>query len=93
MPTCALSWCISFCAIPSGGQDFPSHSSTSIWVQAAAEGRLREIFGCGTACIVQPVDGLVRADGQVLAAPFDASSITSMTARMTRALTDIQYAR
>ena len=62
-------------------------------MQAAAEGRLREIFGCGTACIVQPVDGLVRADGQVLAAPFDAGSITSVTARMTRALTDIQYAR
>ena len=62
-------------------------------MQAAAEGRLREIFGCGTACIVQPVDGLVRADGQVLAASFDAGSITSVTARMTRALTDIQYAR
>ena len=62
-------------------------------VQASAEGRLREIFGCGTACIVQPVDGLVRANGEVLSAPFDASNITSMTARMTRALTDIQYAR
>ena len=62
-------------------------------MQAAAEGRLREIFGCGTACIVQPINGLVRADGETLEAPFDASNITSMTARMTRALTDIQYAR
>ena len=62
-------------------------------MQAAAEGRLREIFGCGTACIVQPINGLVRADGETLEAPFDASNITSMTARMTHALTDIQYAR
>ena len=41
--------------------------------QAAQEGRLREMFGCGTACIVQPIDGLVRASGQVIAAPWDAA--------------------
>lgn len=62
-------------------------------VQAHREGRLREIFGCGTACIVQPIDGLIRANGEVISAPFDADNITSMTNRMTRALTDIQYAR
>ncbi len=61
--------------------------------QASEEGRLREIFGCGTACIVQPVNALIRANGDVIAAPFDASSTSSMTARMTHALTDIQYAR
>ncbi|BDA47474.1 Branched-chain-amino-acid aminotransferase, cytosolic [Coccomyxa sp. Obi] len=61
--------------------------------QASQEGRLREIFGCGTACIVQPINGLIRANGEVIAAPFDADSETTMTARMTRALTDIQYAR
>ncbi|EIE23563.1 branched-chain amino acid aminotransferase II [Coccomyxa subellipsoidea C-169] len=58
--------------------------------QASEEGRLREIFGCGTACIVQPVNALIRANGDVIAAPFDASSTSSMTARMTHALTDIQ---
>lgn len=61
--------------------------------QASQEGRLREIFGCGTACIVQPINGLIRANGEIIAAPFDADSETTMTARMTRALTDIQYAR
>ena len=61
--------------------------------QAAREGRLREMFGCGTACIVQPVDGLVRAGGQVIAAPWDAADPHSLTQRLTRALTDIQYGR
>ncbi len=61
--------------------------------QAAREGRLREMFGCGTACIVQPVDGLVRSNGQVIAAPWDAADPHSLTARLTRALTDIQYGR
>ena len=61
--------------------------------QAAREGRLREMFGCGTACVVQPSDGLVRASGEVIAAPWDAADPSSLTQRLTRALTDIQYGR
>ena len=70
-----------------------SEVSAVIPWQASREGRLKEIFGCGTACIVQPINALIRANGEVIASPFDADSETTMTARMTRALTDIQYAR
>lgn len=41
-------------------------------LQAHQEGRLLEVFGSGTACIVQPVGSLVRVNGEVYtAAPFD----------------------
>lgn len=40
----------------------------NIATQAAAEGRLLEVFGAGTACTVQPVEALLRANGDVLRA-------------------------
>ncbi|GBG88186.1 hypothetical protein CBR_g46675 [Chara braunii] len=40
-------------------------------VEASQEGRLVEIFGTGTACIVQPVEGLRQANGQDLLTPFN----------------------
>eukprot|EP00897_Mesotaenium_endlicherianum_P005843 jgi/Mesen1/5287/ME000263S04397 len=38
---------------------------------AHAEGRLLEVFGTGTAVVIQPISGLVLADGRELAVPFD----------------------
>ncbi len=61
--------------------------------QAARQGRLREVFGCGTACMVQPVERLARASGEAFDAPFHADDPTTLTARLTRALSDIQYGR
>lgn len=62
-------------------------------MQAAQERRLREVLGCGTACMVQPIDRLLRASGEAFDAPFDAGDASTLTARLTRALTDIQYGR
>ncbi|KAL4419522.1 hypothetical protein ABPG77_005753 [Micractinium sp. CCAP 211/92] len=61
--------------------------------EAHREGRLLEMFGSGTACVVQPVGSLVRASGEVFAtaAPFDAQR--SLAGRLQRALLDIQYGR
>ena len=61
--------------------------------QAAATGRLLEVFGSGTACIVQPVSRLLRGDGEVMPAAEGAGGETSLAMRLQRALTDIQYGR
>ncbi|RMZ52077.1 hypothetical protein APUTEX25_001271, partial [Auxenochlorella protothecoides] len=57
--------------------------------RAAAAGRLLEAFGCGTACIVQPISSFVRAGGQLMRAAGDGAFV----ARMHAALCDIQYGR
>ena len=66
----------------------------SIWsvLQASNEGRLLEMFGCGTACIIQPVTTLVRANGEEYTVPFDLTMTDTLTQRLTRALTDIHFA-
>jgi len=62
--------------------------------RAATEGRLREIFGSGTACVVQPVSALVRANGEVWKPRIsDPSSPEALAPRLQRALLDIQYGR
>ena len=61
-------------------------------LQASEDGRLLEMFGCGTACIVQPVNTLVRANGEVYTVPFDLTRTDTLTQRLTRSLTDIHYA-
>ena len=58
-------------------------------MQAAEEGRLREIFGCGTAVIIQPVEGLIRGNGEVIASPWDPADPATMTILITMALTEI----
>ncbi|DBB04285.1 TPA: hypothetical protein ACH3X1_012782 [Trebouxia sp. C0004] len=60
--------------------------------QAAKHGRLLEMFGCGTACIIQPVTTLVRANGEEYTVPFDLTRTDTLTQRLTRALTDIHFA-
>ena len=59
--------------------------------QVAKKGRIREMFACGTAAVIQPVHELVRAQQEPIVAPFDTTDVTTLTARLTRALTDIQY--
>lgn len=61
-------------------------------MQASQEERLLEMFGCGTACIVQPVNELIRKNGDKYAVPFDLTRTDTLTQRLTRALTDIHYA-
>ncbi|KAL3141817.1 hypothetical protein ABBQ32_004491 [Trebouxia sp. C0010 RCD-2024] len=60
--------------------------------QASRDGRLLEMFGCGTACIIQPVTTLVRANGEEFTVPFDLTRTDTLTQRLTRALTDIHFA-
>lgn len=60
--------------------------------QAAKDGRLLEMFGCGTACIIQPVTTLIRANGEEYTVPFDLTRTDTLTQRLTRALTDIHFA-
>lgn len=57
--------------------------------KACAEGRVLEAFGCGTACIVQPISAFVRADGSTLRVTGDGS----FARRMYKTLADIQYGR
>lgn len=62
--------------------------------EAAAQGRLREIFSCGTACIVQPIDALMRANGERVEPLVKHPSVPGALApRLQRALMDIQYGR
>lgn len=57
--------------------------------QAAFEGRLLEVFGSGTACIVQPVGELVREGGEIM----KTTGGRSLAERFQGELTDIQYGR
>jgi branched-chain amino acid aminotransferase len=62
--------------------------------QAAAEGRLCEVFGSGTACIVQPVGALVRGNGEMWQPTVsDPADPRALAPRLQRALLDIQYGR
>ncbi|GAB4819863.1 hypothetical protein N2152v2_006909 [Parachlorella kessleri] len=61
--------------------------------EAAKEGRLLECFGAGTACIVQPVGVLLRANGDVMTAQYQAGDLRSVALRAQRQLLDIQYGR
>ncbi len=61
---------------------------------AAREGRLREIFCCGTAALVQPVGQLLReADGDVMVPKMNGTEPDSLTVRVHKVLSDIQYYR
>lgn len=60
-------------------------------MQAAKAGHIRELFMCGTAAVVQPVHELARAGRDMITVAFDPKDVTTLTARFTRALADIQY--
>lgn len=60
--------------------------------EAHQEGRLLEVFGSGTACVIQPMGSLIRATGEVFTtAPFDPEA--NLSVRLQRTLLDIQYGR
>lgn len=62
--------------------------------RAGREGRLREIFCCGTAALVQPVGQLLReADGEVIAPRMNGTEPNALTLRCHKVLSDIQYYR
>lgn len=61
--------------------------------EALEEGRLLEMFGCGTACIISPIERILDRDGDKSKELF----IPTMTnewqlhARIMRTLQEIQY--
>ena len=62
--------------------------------QASRDGRLREIFTCGTAALVQPVEMLHReSNGEVITPRLSGVEPESLTSRVYKVLSDIQYYR
>jgi branched-chain amino acid aminotransferase len=72
---------------------------------AHREGRLLEVFGSGTACVVQPVDCIVTADGSQLHLPANGSTkaaensgtggagVDGIAGTVKQQLLDIQYGK
>ena len=60
------------------------------WRKGAADGRVVEVFACGTAAVVTPVGALRWPDGEALAGDGEAGPVTM---RLRQALLDIQYGR
>lgn len=62
--------------------------------RAASSGRLREIFGSGTACGLQPVKALLRESGEVICPTIrDPSFVGALAPRLYEELLAIQYGR
>lgn len=66
-------------------------------MDCADEGRLLEVFGSGTACVVQPVGCIVTSDGRELTPASSkaghSSGSSSIAAWVRQLLLDIQYGR
>jgi branched-chain amino acid aminotransferase len=60
------------------------------WREGVRDGRISEVFACGTAAVITPVGQLVWEGGSVGDQRAPAGEVTS---RMRRALVDIQYGR
>jgi len=61
--------------------------------QAHREGRVKEMFGCGTACLVTPVCGLQRTGHPTMEIPLDVEDHSLITIRILNAIKDIQYGK
>lgn len=64
--------------------------------KAAYEKRLLEVFGSGTACIVQPVGELIKSNGHVLVSQATMKGVdeqSTLAARVQQEILDIQYGR
>lgn len=61
--------------------------------EALKEDRLMEVFGCGTACVISPVDKIVHRRGKQLEELYipTMKSELALYARITKSITDIQY--
>jgi branched-chain amino acid aminotransferase len=57
------------------------------WLEGAADGRISEVFGCGTAAVITPIGGVKHAGGEVRVGSGEPGPIT---ARLRTLLTDIQ---
>ncbi len=60
------------------------------WRKGVADGRVVEVFACGTAAVVTPVGALRWPDGEAIAADGEPGPVTM---RLREALLDIQYGR
>ena len=59
----------------------------------AKEGRLLEIFGCGTAVLICPVNEIKLRSGDEIRLQFDASDDSMISNRVLTKIEDIQYGR
>jgi branched-chain amino acid aminotransferase len=57
------------------------------WLEGAAEGRISEVFGCGTAAVITPIGRVKHADGEVVIGDGEPGPLTT---RLRAMLTDIQ---
>ncbi|MCW2717075.1 branched-chain amino acid aminotransferase [Pseudonocardia sp.] len=57
------------------------------WLEGAADGRISEVFGCGTAAVITPIGGVKHAGGEVTIGGGETGPIT---AKLRALLTDIQ---
>ncbi|MDP9101303.1 MAG: branched-chain amino acid aminotransferase [Actinomycetota bacterium] len=60
------------------------------WRKGVADGRIVEVFACGTAAVVTPVGALRWPDGEAVAGAGEPGPVTM---RLRQALLDIQYGR
>ena len=62
--------------------------------RASSSGRLREIFGTGTACVIQPVKELIRENGEVFRpSMWDPSTPGALVPTLYSELLEIQYGK
>ncbi|MGH3612627.1 MAG: branched-chain amino acid aminotransferase [Pseudonocardia sp.] len=61
--------------------------SAQEWLDSAADGRISEVFACGTAAVITPIGRVKHNNGQVVVADGEPGPVTS---RLRRLLTDIQ---
>ena len=57
------------------------------WLEGAADGRITEVFGCGTAAVVTPIGGVRHHDGEVAIGGGEPGPVTL---KLRALLTDIQ---
>jgi branched-chain amino acid aminotransferase len=57
------------------------------WLEGAADGRITEVFGCGTAAVITPIGRVKHVDGEVVIGSGEPGPVTT---RLRAMLTDIQ---
>ena len=60
------------------------------WRKGAADGRVVEVFACGTAAVITPIGALRWPDGETVAGTGEPGAVTM---KLRQALMDIQYGR
>ena len=57
----------------------------------SSEGTLREMFGSGTACVIQPISTLVKHSGETIEARTDIPKEDLFMERIHKCITEIQF--